>query len=244
MLQDIKAKLASKKQLTHNVWLFNFSLENLEKLEFNPGQYLIMSAKNSSGETVKRLYSIASPPQEGSFELLVQLVPGGCASSYFSSLQIGDEVFFQGPAGVFFVKEEDRGDLVFLVTGTGLAPARSIINSLLQKEPNRFLHLLWGIPKKEDVYFLDDLKQLAQKYKNFDFKICLSREIDLSFVKEEDKKHFLIGHVCADFDELKTKENWDNLSFYLCGSREVVESVKTNLSSSGVPPDRIHFEKF
>jgi len=243
MLAEIKTKLNKKTQLTHDVWLYNFSPLGSSELIFTPGQYLILPVKKTNGEIINRLYSIASPAnQKNSFDLLIRLIPNGLASTFFSSLQSNDEVDFLGPAGVFSVKNHNRS-LVFLATGTGLAPIRSILLSLLPTI-NHSAFLLWGISKKEDIYLLDELRGLSQKYKNFDFKICLSKEASISFAEDKDQGRFLIGRVYLGLESPKLKQNLINYDFYLCGSREIVDSLKNNLLALGISPDNIFFERF
>jgi len=65
-------------------------------------------------------------------------------------------------------------------------------------------------------------------------------------VPEEDKKYFFLGHIDSCFEKLFT--NHYSLitvnEFYLCGGRNIVESLKQFLLSKNVPKENIIFEKF
>ncbi len=130
MLTTYKTKLITKAQLTHDTYLYCFKLVNPSTISFIPGQYLIALVPQENGEIARRLYSIASPNTlTNEFELLIKLIPQGCASCYFEKLQIGNKVNFQGPAGMFTLRKSQR-DKIFMVTGTGYAPVRSMLLSM------------------------------------------------------------------------------------------------------------------
>lgn len=249
MLINIITQLSSKFKLTDDIYLFRFILVEPLEFSFNPGQYLILSVSQPDGQVVKRLYSIASSNEDkNNFELLVQIVPNGTASTYLENLNIGDKVSFQGPAGVFGIKENNK-DKIFLVTGTGMAPARSIIKSKISNEK---IYLFWGLPYFNEVSLLDELKQFCQN-PNFKFKICVSRETNLNTIKEEDRIHFTLGRVTKGLAELyemlrttpsETAFTFNDFDYYLCGGRDVVEGLKTYLYDLGVEKENVIFEKF
>ncbi|MEK7066127.1 MAG: FAD-binding oxidoreductase [Patescibacteria group bacterium] len=244
MINVYKTKLAYKMQLSPDVWLFGFDLPEDQKLEFVPGQYLIMKIPQPSGDPVNRMYSIASPSfQKQSFDIIAKLLKDGAASEYFRNLKIGDMVEFHGPAGIFTLKD-NPSDKIFLATGTGIAPIRSMILSQFHNdnEVQHNYYMFWGVRTMQDVYFLDELHVLSQKYPKFHFYICLSQETNLDAVAEEDKKKFIIGRVHKGFSSiLGFMYDYD---FYICGAAEVVDSLKTYLAENNVPKTQIVSEKF
>jgi len=228
MLTRFKTKLAKKTQLTKDVYLLRFDLVEPKELSFQAGQYMI------SLIPVRRLYSIASSADiKNSFELLIKLIQGGAGSSYLTSLSEGSKILFDGPAGVFSLKE-NNDKKIFLATGTGIAPIRSIINSKFKILNSKF-YLFWGLSKFSDVCLFDELK-------NFKFQICLSRETSLDQIADEDKKYYHLGRIPTTLDKY-----WDEIKdgdFYICGNREVVEDLKNYLLEKQIDKSKIHFEKF
>lgn len=235
MLQTFKTTLSSKKLLTGNIYLFNFKLIEPLEMKFIAGQYMMLKVPKD-GSFVSRLYSIASPPNiKDSFELIIELVPQGIGSCYVESLKLGQEVVFQGPAGIFYLNQNEKTK-IFLVTGTGIAPVRSILKGMTSAN----YYLFWGLKTLKDIYLLDEFKQ-------FNLKICLSKENNLEMVTEVDRKYFDLGHVDYVFDKQfgnLTIEQLNNFEFYLCGARTVVESLKQFVLAKNIPPTNIHFEKF
>lgn len=236
MLSTYKTILTKKTQLNTNTYLYHFDLIEPKEINFKPGQYVMIKVPSSTGP-VPRLYSIASANTvKNSFELIIGIIPGGLASNYLFSLNENTEVIFQGPAGMFGLKENDKSK-VFLVTGTGIAPVRSILISNIKllisnKIPNFKFQIYWGMKTYKEIYLFEELK-------NFDVKICLSREENLNMIPEADRKYFSLGHVDSCFEQLVT-----NSEFYLCGGRNIVESLKQFLLSKNVLAENIVFEKF
>ncbi|EKE14008.1 MAG: hypothetical protein ACD_12C00717G0001 [uncultured bacterium] len=232
MLTNFRTILFHKTQLNSSTYLYYFDLIEPKEINFRPGQYVILKVPSDKG-TVSRLYSIASSNKnKNSFELIIGLIPGGLASNYLFSLKEKTEVIFQGPAGLFELRKNNRTK-IFMVTGTGIAPVRSIINSEFRTQDSEF-YLFWGLKNYQDVYLFAELKKLGIK-----FKICLSREQNLDMIPEEDKKYFELGHVDSCFDQLLT-----NSDFYLCGGRQIVESLRQFLLGKNISAENIYFEKF
>lgn len=231
MLTGYRTSLIEKKPLTSNTYLFTFKLINPQEIEFIAGQYLILKVEGKP-----RLYSIASSDlKKNTLEFIIQLFPGGLASTYLDNLKIGDIVEFQGPAGQFKLRENDK-QKVFLVTGTGIAPVRSILSS----NNNQKCRLFWGMKNYSDVYLIDEIVR-------FNPKICLSREKDLLMIPEDKQKFFDLGYVNACFFKQynnMTIEQLNNFEYYLCGGRDVVESLRQTLLAKNIPPENIIFEKF
>src|SRR3989339_558784 len=155
MLKNFKTILTNKKILVNNIYLFTFKLQDPAEISFIPGQYVILKVPKD-GAYISRLYSIASSSQtKDTLELLVEIIPNGLGSNYLDKLKINTEVIFQGPAGMFKLRDSNK-QKVFLVTGTGIAPILSIIKSNFQFSN---FQLFWGLKNYQDVYLLEELKK-------------------------------------------------------------------------------------
>lgn len=240
MINKYNARLIEKKQLTKDVFWFKFALKEPEVLNFKAGQYLIFETLDNQS----RLYSISSSDYiKNNFELVIQVVQNGAASNYFANLKTGKIVSFQGPAGIFNLQTENRHK-IFLATGTGIAPIRSMILSLLNPKllitnyELPIIRLFWGLKTRDDVYFFDEFKKFSADNQNFNFKICLSREKKLERL---DDKYFMLGHINDELLKLKVKNQFE---YYVCGSRHIVSSIVDFLKEQGIFKENIFFEKF
>jgi NAD(P)H-flavin reductase len=244
MLNIYKTILSKKTQLNSNTYLYHFDLIEPKEIIFKPGQYVMLKVPSVTGP-VSRLYSIASSNNDkASFELIIEIIPGGLASNYLFSLKEKTEIIFQGPAGIFVLKENERSK-IFLVTGTGIAPIRAM---LISKIKNQKYHLFWGLKNYQEVYLLDELKQYNNvTMKQFSFKICLSQEQNLNMIPEVNRKYFELGRVNQGFEKLlnnETIKQLNNCDYYLCGGRLIVESLKQFLVVKNISQENINFEKF
>lgn len=267
MLITYQAKLLKKAKLTENVYLFSFNRPADPRWDFKAGQYMIFHIPQPDNHPVRRLYSIASTPQhKESLDFVIEYVPNGLGTAYLSKMNVGDETTFQGPAGIFLVKESPR-DKIFLATGTGIAPIKSIIDSMLifpqQKETvanpeslllnklqhlgsQKRLYLFWGMKNCEDMYFMNDFKNLTDNFTHFYFRFCLSRETDIFGKLGENAKHVALGRVTTGLEDLLSTYEYKiaNFDYYLCGGNVVVEALRQYLYDKKVPKEQVIFEKF
>lgn len=247
MLQIFKTKLTQKNELAPDIFSLTFQCVAPPQVDFITGQYLLLQVPQPDRPPRLKHYSIASPStQKDSFELLAKLVPGGLASEYFKKLEVGNEATFQGPAGMFVLKESPR-DKIFLATGTGIAPIRSMLKTVL--DPNYSMRnakylLFWGLRTYKDAYYLDEFEELAKKYPNFLFVICLSREQSLEMVSQEHKDHFIQGRVTDGFEKIIDGIKALSFDYYLCGDAAIVEDLRKYVLAKQVPLEQIVFEKF
>ncbi len=248
MFITYQAKLLEKKQISPHVHFLKFTYPPQADWDFKAGQYMIFHIPQGEGHAARRQYSIAShPAQKDALEFIIEYVENGIASNYLAQMEVGQELTFQGPAGVFIYRQDER-EPVFLATGTGMAPMYSIISDLLKNQHyTKSIYLFWGLKQKNEMYYFEEFKQLASSYSNFHFKMCLSREEDLQALFTDDDLHFCTcGRINKGFEEmlLEMKQDKNNFNYYICGSKHVVESTREYLNTQQVPQNQVFFEKF
>lgn len=242
MIHSYQAKLLEKKHLAGPVYRFSFSPPQDQNWTFQAGQYMIFQIPQADGYPLRRLYSVASPPsQKNTLTFIIEMVEGGIGTTYINNMAIGDSLTMQGPAGLFTYKPSER-PVIFLATGTGIAPMYSMLAEHLKTTMKQDTYLLWGLKKCSDIYLFEELTLLANTYPQFHMRTCLSRETDLSAIAPEHMAYTLLGRVTKGLEELTT--SYLSYDYYLCGSKHVVESLRTDLTEKGVPKEHVYFEKF
>ena len=235
MPQILNAKLTKKENLAGSYWLFSLEFQN--PYNFLAGQYVSIKV---APDGTRRSYSIASPPDGKTIELLIDVSPGGMGSKYFLSLNEGDVVEALGPVGIFTLATKNpKPNRMFIATGSGIAPLRAMtLDSLRKKTALGEVRLLWGMRHEEDLLWQEEFAQLNRDYANFSYQIVLS--------KPTENWHGESGHVedCLRkgfMVEERTTATWE---FFLCGGQEMIMETGGYLASQGVAKENIHFEKF
>lgn len=219
--------------LSYNVRGFHLKLTDPPTMSFKAGQFIIMNVPHD-GKTVKRAYSVASPPHEPhTLELCVQHVEGGAASTYFWSLQEGDEVSISGPHGNFLLKEPFDYDPIFMATGTGVAPMRSMIRHLFHMNVARDIWLLSGTRYEHALLYESEFRSLVALRHNFHYIPTVSRPKEW---------HGEVGHIQQAFQKHVT--DFSSKEIYVCGWLEVVKAVCRDLEGLGVPQEKLHYEEW
>lgn len=241
-VKQFKGKIKFIKDLTPTIKHLCISILDGETIDFKPGQYIQFKAPKYPGnkEEVFRAYSIASPPsKKDEIELLIGYVEGGIATTYIHKhLNEGDNVIFNGPFGDFYLSDTNE-DMTMVAVGTGMAPIRSILYHIKEKNIKRNIEYFFGARKAEDLFMVDEMKELENEIGSFKYIPVLSRP------DESDNWDGEKGRVTNLIDKYleKTKEDCKREA-YLCGSAPMIDSTEEALINKGIKSDNIFYDKF
>ena len=232
----LKAKLLAWKELAPEVHHFEFEVPGVDNFAFTPGQFISVIDR-VDGKEVTRAYSIASPRDGNRFELCLNRVEDGIVSPYLFGLNPGDEVEIGEPLGYFTLRHPGHR-AVFVATGTGIAPFRSMLLDHLPKtQPH--VTLLFGVRYEQGLLYREELEQLANEYKTFRFIPTITRPT-ASWEKAT-------GRVQAHLDEalaIRTPDELSTIDVYICGLKEMVDDVRRELKMRGFDRKQIIYEKY
>jgi CDP-4-dehydro-6-deoxyglucose reductase len=208
----------------------------VQTFHFTPGQFVSVIDR-AHGKEVTRAYSIASPRGGNRFELCLNRVPDGIVSPWLFALQPGDEVDINEPLGYFTLRHPGHR-AVFIATGTGIAPFRSM---LLDHMPRTQPHvtLLFGVRYENGLLYRDDFEELACIYPTFRFIPTVTRP--------SESWRGRTGRVQKHIDEalaIRTPEELATTDVYICGLREMVDDVRRELKERGFDRKQIIYEKY
>jgi len=207
-----------------------------------------------SGEIIRRAYSIASPPHEKEFiEFYIQLVPEGLFTPMLWKLQVGGRLWF-GPkaAGTFtFDSVPQDKDVLFMGTGTGLAPYLAMIHEHMEtSEVSRKFVVAIGVRYIQDLGYREKLEQLAQQRASFIYLPTLSRKQPEdhwdghvgrveSLVTDGTVEHAIGGEISPD-----------KFHIFLCGNPGMIDGMQKHFEERGFKehkprdPGNLHLEKY
>ncbi len=210
-----------------------------EGISFRPGQYIQLEVPKYklSKEPEYRAFSMASSSKEPhSVELYVGLVEKGVVSTYVHEyLKEGEELIMRGPFGDFYFRDAER-DILLIATGTGLAPIMSILRHIRVEQIQRKTTLFFGTRKQEDLYCVEELREMEKHLPAFTFIPTLSREAEGSPWKGKR------GRVTDLIEDLIPEGA--GYDVYICGNPDMVDSCTDLLKAKGTPEDQIYFDKF
>lgn len=217
------AKVSSFEKLTDSIIKVKLRLPPNQNFEFIEGQYVDIIKG-----PIKRSYSIASASSSDSLEFFVKNYDGGLMSNYwFNELAINDLLRIEGPKGTFFLRNNpDKDTLVFVGTGTGIAPIKSIIESENFNEKTKSfkkIFVFWGMRYKEEIFWKPNNSRV-------ELVPVLSRETEKKQYVQDVIENF-------KFDTVKTV-------VYACGSDAMILNVKNNLLSSGLLESDFYSDSF
>lgn len=208
-----------------------------ESFHHVPGQFVSLIFNDEQGEEVRRPYSVASEVKaDHTIDLCIKIVEHGKASHYISTLKAGDMVSLMGPMGRFRIPDEKQGnDLAFISTGTGIAPFRAMLRTLLQSGAKQRLFVFTGYRYEDEELYKDEMEQAAREHPNLIYKAIISRPKDTAYAADKGHVQDLIDrYLPADFGG----------EFLLCGLTPMIKETSAHLKEMGVGDDRIHFEKY
>lgn len=231
-MREFHAKLVALSDLAPEVRHFVFEAAETERVLFTPGQFVSVTER-IEGREVTRAYSIASPPDGKQFELCLNRVADGLVSPHLFDLRPGDSVRVSEPLG-HFVPRDPLNDSLFVATGTGIAPMRSMLHHLLASGTEKHLTLLFGARYEAGLLYRDEFETLAREHPNFRFLPTLSRP--------GDGWNGRAGHVQMHLDEALGGSTGRDV--YICGLKAMVDDVRSIFKNKGFDRKRLIYEKY
>ena len=212
---------------TRRFWL---KIEEEEKFEFKAGQFVTMDLLIGERRRQRwRSYSIANAPDgSNALEFCIVHLEGGTATEYFfKEVTIGTTIKFKGPYGNFVLPDTIEHDLVFVCTGTGVAPFRSMILDIFnQKKAHKHIYLIFGTRYQDGILYQKEFEELVKKMPGFHYDVALSRAEDL--IVKGHLFNLQKGYVHPVYCE-KFREKRPDIHFYLCGWTQMVDDAVENL---------------
>lgn len=228
----MEARLIDSREIAPGVRHFEFEALGVERLEFLPGQFTSFTDV-IEGKEITRAYSLASAPSgTNRFELCLNEVEHGHLSPRLFQMRPGDRMEMRQPLGMFVLRQPPR-DSIFIATGTGIAPFRSILQAHLNASSPAFT-LLFGVRYESHLLYRDEFEELALRHPHFRFWPTLTRP-EPGWTGRQ-------GRVQTHLPE--AIGNRRDVDFYLCGLKEMVNDVRSVLKDMGFDRKQIFYEKY
>jgi ferredoxin-NADP reductase len=235
--QTFTARLTRPLALSEFTKHLEFEMKGAPRFAFVAGQWLSFKTHKPDGEEITRAYSIASPPAEDNrFSLCLNRVQDGFMSNFLCDLKEGEELACQGPFGDFILRPPLR-DTIFIATGTGIAPFRSMLHWLLADESRhqgKQLWLVFGSRHESDIYYHQEFQRLAAEHTNFHYLPTLSR----AGPEWQGVRGYVQEHVPG------IAQGRSDMHAYICGLDKMIKANRDLLKGLGWDRKSILYEKY
>ena len=224
----VPVRINSLELLSEDIIQVELRLPPASNFVFLEGQFIDIIGPNS----VRRSYSIASISSNKEIILLIKRVKDGELSNYwFNEAKSSDLLRIEGPKGTFFLRDRAK-PLVFLATGTGIAPIISILDEL-DSNPDfnqtENISLFWGNRVQRDFVWKPNFKKI-----NVDFYPIVSRK--------DDEWKGEVGYV-QDV-ALRISDSARKINVYACGASEMINSAKSSFVGAGLSESDFYLDAF
>lgn len=234
------ARLIAARPLSPSVRELVFERADGHVLHFQPGQWVNLHLPLPSGE-LRRAYSIASPPGDGSSRFEIAITRVGPGSQYLHELAPGASLRATGPLGVFTRAPDEPAPSLFVGTGTGVTPLLSMIRAALAWGSTAPLFLLFGVRCEEDILYRPLLDQLTRAHANLRCEVTLSRPS----ADWAGRCGYVQAHLTQIVAELRAQADATPPRAFVCGLDRMVSSVRDTLRDDlGFERKRVHAERY
>lgn len=227
----IKANVVKRQMLSSDI--LRLVLEYETEFNFFAGQFI--NLKRPDG--LIRSYSIANiPHHENILEFHVRRLPNGQFSTWVhDELEIGMELTVsQAQGACHYLPGRAEQPLLLVGTGSGLAPLCGIVTDALVKGHSGPIHLFHGSRDPDGLYLMNEMRELAMEFVNFQYTPCLSgNSVATDYARGR-------VHEVA----LSSAQSLKGWRVYLCGHPEMVNQTKKMAYLKGASMNDIYADAF
>jgi ring-1,2-phenylacetyl-CoA epoxidase subunit PaaE len=217
-----------------------FSFVDDHGLTYQAGQFLTFVDKTNSQE-IRRSYSIISSPfLKEPLSIAVKRIDNGFFSrKLIDRAEVGDRLLTTGVGGFFCLPENIKSftSIFFFAAGSGIAPALSLLKTVIHTCPEISLFLIYSNQSIEITAFYQELQQMAL---NFPDRL----HIDFLYSSESDLRRARLNpDLLMEFLKINQYDRKKTL-FYTCGPESYMRMIIFHLLEEGFQLNQIKKEDF
>jgi propane monooxygenase reductase component len=234
-IQTLQTEVAEIEPLTHDISRLSLKLVDPPEMAFNPGQYVDITIPDT--ETTRAFSMANTPTVDDRLDFMIKIYPDGRFSGLLKDrLKVGHTLHVKGPYGVFMLRHQSNADLIFIGGGAGMAPIWSLLTSLAESDTQRKATYYYGARTRKDLFYTDEMRELAARLANFRFVPALSEP------EPDDDWDGETGLITDVVDRLEGELN--DYEAYLCGPPPMIDAAIAMLQAKGCGEARIFYDKF
>lgn len=220
-------------QETSDVWTIN--LINHDFYMYSPGQYALVSIKNS--DEVMRAYTLSSSPGQSRYiSITVRRLEDGTGSNWLTrAVKPGDYLWLSEAQGEFTCANVKSQQYLMLAAGCGVTPIMSMTRWLMTNRPETHVKVLFNVRDDKQVIFAQEWQQLTRMYPER-LQLCIMAETpdngELAQGRlSEEKLKTLVPDIAARV-------------VMTCGPVPYMKNAQQFAANLGVPAEHFFMERF
>ena len=191
-------------------------------LEFQAGQFVYATFHQTGIPQEAHPFTIASAPDEPAVRIAVKRL--GDFTGAMMTLRSGTRAELEGPFGQFVVRDH-AGVQTWVAGGIGITPFLSWARSF---DHPVAADLYYCTPGPDDAYFLDELREIADRFPAF--RVIPVRKRSL-------------GHLTvSDIHGVNPRVAHGDV--FICGPSVLIDNLTVGFTTLGIDRHRIHSENF
>lgn len=207
---------------------FEVSFARPAAFTFEAGQYLqvrLTKLEYRDPKGSSRVFSIASSPLDQESISVVYRDTGSGFKRTLQEMPIRSDVMIEGPHGFYTLPRDPARPVVFVASGIGITPFRSMLEFAAHSD-REFppVTLLYANSSRQRAAYLDELEEQTQRHPWLTLRKRFGG-VDKGFIR-------------------RTVEDLDTPLWYIAGPPSVVDLVRSALQVLGVEDNDVHFEEF
>ncbi|KJS65038.1 MAG: CDP-6-deoxy-delta-3,4-glucoseen reductase [Comamonadaceae bacterium BICA1-1] len=236
-VKRLPVRVSRLQRATPEVMIVHLQLPASDAFGYHAGQYVDVLLRDGS----RRSYSMANAPHfqalAPGLELHLRHLPGGLFTDHvFGAMKEKEILRIEGPHGGFYLRENSSKPMIFLASGTGMAPIKALIEHLRFKNIERHTTLYWGARRPSDLYLHDWIEAQCADIPNLRYVPVVSDALP------EDgwsgRSGFVHLAVLQDFPDLSGHQ------VYACGAPVMVDAAQRDFGAAGLPADEFYADAF
>ena len=199
--------------------------KDCHELAFTPGQVALLEVEGAR----RAHFAIASAPEDDELEFLVKRSDDPASRALYETGPGGRVTLVEIAGHGFVLKAQEGRDLVFVAMGTGVAPLRSALRTVLPRaEAYGQIVVLYGARTPEDFCYRDETE--TWRAAGVELRQVISRPDGYEWAGQTGYVQSLLDNVLPSLSDPVA---------LVCGSREMIEQTRARLSEMGFAPDAI-----
>ena len=200
----------------------------MEDFPVRAGQYLIVRFLTREGWWRAHPYSISAQPNGRWLRLTVKAL--GEDSRRLVDVPVATRAIVEGPYGNMTPEHQTSSRVLLVAGGIGVTPLRALLEEF---SASADVVLLYRARSASDLVFRTELDLLAER-----------RGVTVHYLIGSRRDLLAAGDPLAPRSIAAAVPDVAARDVYLCGPNSMMEAVATTVVGLGVPPGRVHRERF